>query len=105
MRLFTEFSRRFSQTPTHFFKVVFTEVALFAGASARPNFFSRVFSWLFPRSLPASRHHVVARGPGGPRASGPGPGPQAKVHFSCAGIVAKCVSCESSIAAHLVSAI
>ena len=67
--------------------------------------FSRVFSWLFPCSRPASRHHVVARGPGGPRASGPGPGPQAKVHFPCAGIVAKCVSCESSIAARLVSAI
>ena len=65
--------------------------------------FSRVFSWLFPCSRPASRHHVVARGPGGPRARGPGPGPQAKVHFPCAGIVAKCVSCESSIAAPLVS--
>lgn len=101
--LFTEFSRRFSRTQMRFFKVVFTEVftTLFAGASGRPNLFFHGFSHgCFPA---AGQHLGIMLSRGGPRARGPVPGPQAKVHFPCAGIVAKCVSCESSIAAPLVS--
>ena len=44
--------------------------------------FSRVFSWLFPCSRPASRHHVVARRPKG---QGPGPGPPGQSAFSMRG--------------------